>query len=91
MKYITDWDKTDEEVSIILQKNEKYYDINIISAENILHKVKRRSHSLTILSFPSKTIEILKNEDPKRQCRVYENFNDGWGCIYENIYCIELM
>lgn len=41
MKYITDWDKTDEEISIILQKNEKY--------------------------------------------------NDGLGCVYKTVYCIELI
>lgn len=78
MKYINDWNKTDEETSIILQKNEKYYDISITTVKNILYEVKNSSCSPAIASYPSKTIELLKYEDPNRQCRVYENYNSGW-------------
>lgn len=91
MKYITDWNKTDAETSIILQKNEKYYNIDIESVENILHYVRNPACSSTISSYPSETEEVLKNEDPKRKCRVYRNYNDGGGCVYENVYCIELL
>ena len=91
MKYINDWNKTDEETSIFLQKNEKYYDISITTVKNILYEVRNSSYSPAIASYPSKTIELLEREDPNRQCRVYENYNSGWGCIYKNVYCIELI
>lgn len=91
MKYISDWNKTDEETSITLQKNEKYYVIDIESVESILFHVRNPAYSSTISSYPSETEEILKNEDPERECRVYRNYNGGGGCVYENVYCIELL
>lgn len=91
MKYITDWNKTDAETSIILQKNEKYYDISITTVRNILYEAKNSLCVSAVVSYPSKTEEVLKNEDPNRKCRVYENYDSGCGCVYKNVYCIELL
>lgn len=91
MKYINDWNKTDEETSIILQKNEKYYNISMSSVKNILHEIRNPAYISAVISYPGKTEEILRNEDPNRQCRLYEKYDDGWGCVYKNVYCIELI
>ena len=91
MKYITDWNKTDAETSIILQKNEKYYDISITTVGNVLYEARNSLCVSAVVSYPSKTVEVLKNEDPNRKCRVYENYDSGCGCVYKNVYCIELL
>lgn len=89
MKYICDWKSNDEEIFETLQKYD--YDINIESVKNILYSVRHTAYSNSVVSWPSETENILKNEDLNRKCKVYRRYTDGDYCIYENIYCIELI
>ena len=63
--------------------------INIVTVEYILSIIK--CYTSTALSYPNKCKEILSKENPKRLCKTYTFYRDGWGCVYENIYCIELL
>lgn len=89
MKYITDSRLTDKEISVILERYKEDYEIRETTVGNVLSDM--RGYSTSIRSYPSETEEILGSENPNRLCRVYTRYSDGWGCIYENIYCIELL
>lgn len=89
IKYITDWKGSDEEIKANLLKNKEDYDEQVTQVRYLISELKGFHNS--VLSYPSDALEIFKKENPTRRCKTYRYYRDGWGCIYENICCIELL
>lgn len=90
MKYITDWKDSDKDIEYYLLKNKGEYDEQVTQVRYLISEIKS-NHCNTVLSYPKDALEILKKENPTRECKTYRYYRDGWGCIYENICVIELL
>ena len=90
-KYIRDFlpDYDDNQVAEFIKNNE-FDHIFESTAEELLREYNNSS-GVFVITWPSKTYEVLKNLDPKHKVKDYRTVRDGWGCIYENVNIIEIL
>lgn len=90
---ISSWQRqaydTDDKIREFLEKSKDDLHVMEVTVEGELWS-KKHDHPNSVVSYPDEFV-VLESLHSDAKLKKYTYYRDGWGCVYENIICYEIL